>query len=81
MTMNVGGEEKSNDEHKKKLTKVLSTKLSIEDYNRFQKHTIDAYRAGAISKPSPSKFLRYVVLYRSNKPCLLDLVADTNNNQ
>jgi hypothetical protein len=25
------------DDKKKKLTKVLSTKLSIEDYNRFEK--------------------------------------------
>lgn len=27
------------DDKKKKMTKVLSTKLSIEDYNRFEKYT------------------------------------------
>ena len=41
----------------KKLTKVLSTKLTIEDYDRFQKHTNDAYKSGAISNPSESEFL------------------------
>jgi hypothetical protein len=70
---------KSKDD-KKKLTKVLSTKLSIEDYDRFQKHTNDAYRAGAISKPSESEFLRYIVIHRSHKPTLLDLIPDANNN-
>lgn len=63
-----------------KLTKVLSTKLSIGDYDRFQKHTNDAYRAGAISKPSESEFLRYIVIHRSHKPTLLDLISDANNN-
>lgn len=63
-----------------KLTKVLSTKLSIEDYDRFQKRTNDAYRAGAISKPSESEFLRYMVIHRSHKPTLLDLIPHPNNN-
>ena len=61
----------------KKLNRVLSTKLSIEDYERFQKHTYDAYRARAISKPSESAFLRYIVIHRSHKPNLLDLVGYT----
>jgi hypothetical protein len=30
-------EERKEDDKKKKLTKVLSTKLSVEDYIRFQK--------------------------------------------
>lgn len=47
--------------NKKKLTKVLSTKLSIEDYIRFQKFTNDAYKAGVIGKPEVSKYLRYIV--------------------
>ena len=70
---------KSKDDSKK-LTKVLSTKLSIEDYNRFQKRTSDAYRNGGISKPSESEFLRFIVIHRSHKPTLLDLIPDTNNN-
>jgi hypothetical protein len=48
---------------KKKLTKVLSTKLSIEDYERFQKCTNFAYKAGIIEEPETSKFLRYIVTY------------------
>jgi hypothetical protein len=33
----------------KKLTKVLSTKLSNEDYDRFEKYTNLAYEEGMIS--------------------------------
>jgi hypothetical protein len=65
----------------KKLTRVSSTKLSIEDYNRFQKYTNDAYRVGTISKPSASEFLRYIVTYPSRELGLLDLIADINNNR
>ena len=32
----------------KKLTKVISTKLSMEDYNRFEKYTNLAYEKGMI---------------------------------
>ncbi|CAN5456739.1 hypothetical protein BH18THE2_BH18THE2_21140 [soil metagenome] len=46
-----------------KLTKVLSTKLSIEDYDRFQKCTNFAYEAGVIEEPSTSKFLRFIVTH------------------
>jgi hypothetical protein len=67
MTLAINRKEKSNEEHKKKLTKVLSTKLSIEDYNRFQKCTNDAYKAGTIDEPRPSKFLRYIVTYPFNE--------------
>jgi hypothetical protein len=47
----------------KKLTKVISTKLSIEDYNRFEKYTSLAYEAGRIEEPETSKFLRYLITY------------------
>jgi len=33
-------------DNNKKLTKVLSTKLSNEDYDRFETYTIFAYKAG-----------------------------------
>jgi hypothetical protein len=36
----------------RKLTRVISTKLSIEDYERFQKCTNFAYKAGVIEEPS-----------------------------
>ena len=47
----------------KKLTRVISTKLSIEDYERFQKCTNFAFNAGVIEEPSTSKFLRFIVTY------------------
>ena len=47
----------------KKLSKVLSTKLSIEDYNAFQLLTKLEYEAGLIKEQSPSELLvfTYVV--------------------
>jgi hypothetical protein len=51
-----------NDDNKK-LTRVISTKLSIEDYNRFEKYTTLAYQEGRIGEPKTSKFLRYIVTY------------------
>jgi hypothetical protein len=44
----------------KKLTRVLSTKLSIDDYNRFVIYSKTAHVQGIIDKPTPSKFLRYI---------------------
>ena len=53
----------NNNNDNKKLTRVISTKLSIEDYNRFEKYTSLAYEAGFIEEPSVSKFLRFIVTY------------------
>jgi hypothetical protein len=53
----------NNNNDNKKLTRVISTKLSIEDYNRFGKYTSLAYEAGFIEEPSVSKFLRFIVTY------------------
>jgi hypothetical protein len=44
----------------KKLTRVISTKLSIEDYNRFVIYTWAAYSEGLIDEPEPSRFLRFI---------------------
>jgi hypothetical protein len=55
------------DNDNKKLTRVLSTKLSIDDYERFQKCTNDAYKAGIIEEPETSKFLRFIVTYPFNE--------------
>ena len=44
----------------KKLTKVLSTKLSIGDYNRFVIYSKTAHAQGIIDEPTPSRFLRYM---------------------
>ncbi|MFZ0695633.1 MAG: hypothetical protein WAM88_00680, partial [Nitrososphaeraceae archaeon] len=45
------------------LTRVISTKLSIEGYDRFQKCTNYAYESGEIEEPSTSKFLRFIVTH------------------
>ncbi len=65
---------KRNDDNKK-LTKALSTKLSIEDYNRFAIYTKAAHIAGIIDEPKPSRFLRYIatVLFEG----LLDKIGST----
>ncbi len=59
----------------KKLTRVLSTKLSIEDYNRFVIYTWAAYTEGIIDEPEPSRFLRYIstVFFEG----LLDLISSS----
>jgi hypothetical protein len=49
------------DNGNKKLKKVLSTKLSIDDYTVFRILTNQAYRSGAISQDSPSEMLRYMI--------------------
>ena len=46
---------------KKKLSKVLSTKLSIEDYNAFLILTKLEYEAGLIKEQSPSELLRFTI--------------------
>jgi hypothetical protein len=45
----------------KKLTRVLSTKLSIEDYNLFRVLTNLAYQYKAINQAKPSEMLRFLV--------------------
>jgi hypothetical protein len=45
----------------KKLKKVLSTKLSIDDYKAFRILTNEAYRHGAIKEDAPSEMLRYIL--------------------
>ena len=56
MTVTVGGK---NDN--KKLTKVLSTKLSIEDYNVFRVLTNIVYHYKLINQDNPSEMLRFIV--------------------
>jgi transcription initiation factor TFIID subunit TAF12 len=45
----------------KKLSKVLSTKLSIDDYNAFQMLTKLEYEAGLIKEESTSELLRFTI--------------------
>jgi hypothetical protein len=50
-----------NQKNNKKLTKVLSTKLSIEDYNSFQTLTKLEYESGLIKEESTSELLRFTI--------------------
>ena len=48
-------------DNKKKLTRVISTKLSIEDDNYLQQVTTVAYRNGEIKEPTKSEFVRFLI--------------------
>ena len=61
----VAGRNNRNDDTE--LTKVLSTMISIEDYERLQKCIIFAYNAGVIEESSTSKFLRFIVNHPFNE--------------
>jgi hypothetical protein len=58
---------KKRNDDSKKLTRVLSTKLSAEDYNRIERYTSFEYEAGMIEEPKTSKFLRLIVTYPFNE--------------
>jgi hypothetical protein len=55
-----------NQKNNMKLSKVLSTKLSIEDYNAFQMLTKLEYEAGLIKEESPSELLRFTIRHILN---------------
>ena len=58
-----------NQKNNKKLSKVLSTKLSIEDYNAFLILTKIEYEAGLIKEESTSELLRFTIRHILNQPC------------
>jgi hypothetical protein len=45
----------------KKLKRVISTKLSIEDHKTFRVLTNLTYQYGGIKEDSPSEMLRYII--------------------
>jgi hypothetical protein len=51
----------------KKLSKVISTKLSTEDYNAFQMLTKLEYKAGLIKEESTSELLRFTIKHILNQ--------------
>jgi hypothetical protein len=51
----------ANQNNNKKLSKVLSTKLSIDDYNAFLTLTKLEYEAGLIKEESTSELLRFTI--------------------
>ncbi len=50
-----------NNNNNKKLSKVLSTKLSIDDYNAFVILTNIEYEAGLVKEESTSELLRFTI--------------------
>jgi hypothetical protein len=50
-----------NRKNNKKLSKVLSTKLSTDDYNAFLILTKLEYQAGLIKEESTSELLRFTI--------------------
>jgi DNA polymerase III delta prime subunit len=52
---------KSDGDNTKKLTRVLSTKLSIEDDILLQQVTTVAYRNGEIKEPTKSELVRFLI--------------------
>ena len=56
----LAGRNKRNDDTKK-LTKVISTKLSIEDHKTFRILTKLTYQYGGINEDSTSEMLRYLI--------------------
>ena len=50
-----------NNNNNKKLSKVLYTKLSIEDYNAFVILTKIEYEAGVVEEESTSELLRFTI--------------------
>ena len=51
----------------KRLSKVLSTKLSIDDYNAFVILAKIEYQAGSIKEESTSELLRFTIRHRLSK--------------
>jgi hypothetical protein len=56
-----------NQKNNKKLSKVLSTKLSIDDYNAFVILTRIEYEAGLIKEESTSELLRFTIRHILNQ--------------
>jgi hypothetical protein len=69
----------------KKLSKVLSTKLSIEDYNAFLTLTKLEYEAGLIKEESTSELLRFTLRHLlkqvQNQPEYLVLKEEQEQQQ
>ena len=57
----------TNQKNNKKLSKVLSTKLSADDYNAFLILTKLEYEAGLIKEKSTSELLRFTIRHILNQ--------------
>jgi tRNA U34 5-carboxymethylaminomethyl modifying enzyme MnmG/GidA len=74
-----------NQKNDKKLSKVLSTKLSIEDYNAFLTLTKLEYQVGLIKEESTSELLRFTIRHilsqAHNQPEYLILKQEQQQKQ
>jgi hypothetical protein len=59
--------DRANHKNNKKLPKVLSTKLSADDYNAFLMLTKLEYQAGLIKEESTSELLRFTIRHILNQ--------------
>ena len=59
--------DRANHKNNKKLPKVLSTKLSTDDYNAFQILAKLEYQAGLIKEESTSELLRFTIRHLLNQ--------------
>ena len=57
----INTEKTSNEEYKKKLSKVLSTKVTREDSRKFRVLTTIGYQNRVIKEDSPSEMLRFII--------------------
>ena len=67
MDVNLNHQYQKNNNNNKKLSKVLSTKLSIEDYNSFVILTKLEYEAGLIKEECTSELLRFTIRHILNQ--------------
>jgi hypothetical protein len=78
------GEKRNIDICKKKLKKVVSTKLSTEDYEKLRVLTSLTHRYGGIKEDCPSEMLRFIITISlnefRNKPGF-SLIEDSSNEQ
>jgi hypothetical protein len=59
--------DRANQKNNKKLSKVLSTKLSLDDYNAFLTLTKLEYQAGLIKEQSTSELLTFTIRHILNQ--------------
>jgi hypothetical protein len=59
----INTEKTSNEEYKKKLSKVLSTKVTREDSRKFRVLTTIGYQNRVIKEDSPSEMLRFIITF------------------
>jgi hypothetical protein len=57
----INTEKTSNEEYKKRLSKVLSTKVTREDSRKFRVLTTIGYQNSVIKEDSPSEMLRFII--------------------